>query len=279
MAADGKAPIMESAGHGVAFLRQHWRFAFLVAAIGALAQGLSLLLFGPGLMSLVVVLVVAAGAHAALLGAALHGEPGAAARLPGDTGRVGGAMAVVGFFMAIISFMIVYITMSVLLWPSREQVKAAGQDQAQLAEILNRAVESQPGLLFWAPIIGAAILFALTSRLYLAAPASVDQRRVVVFDSWRWTRGNMLRVAAARLLLLAPGLILVFALQTLIAVAFGMPGGDAAALARLAEGSPGRFAIFFAAASFVQIALYSPLEAGLSAYLYRGLRPEATPAP
>lgn len=271
--AEGKVPVLESAAQAVRFLREHWRYALTVAAIGALVQSGAFLALGASLPWVFLVLAVAACTHAAFLNAALNGQAAPPPAVFADAGRVFGAMAIVGFFLVIVIFMVAYVAMSVLIAPYAEQVKAAGENSEQLAAILNEAAAGQPSVTLWAMAIGGAIVLLLTSRLYLAAPASVDQNRISVFDSWRWTKGNLLRIAAARVVLLAPALVLVVALQTFGAAVLGAPGGDPAALAGQAQGNPLGFALFYFVAGFVQIGVYGALEAGLAAYLYRGLRP------
>lgn len=269
----GKVPIMESGGAAVRFVREQWRFILMVAAVGALLQGLTYFIFrGSALGGL---LLLSAAIYAALVGAALHGPQGARARLGGDTLRVAASMAIVGFFMAIVAFVAIYAAMVALIAPFAEEVKAAAQDEAQMRAIMLRAVESQPQLLLWAGAIVFLLLFALSSRLYLAAPASVDQRRIVVFDSWRWTKGNMLRIAVARIWLLGWALLLVGALQLLLAAVFGAAPSNMEALMALLQPTPAGL-IFGTLASFIQIGVYSALEAGLSTYLYRGLKPPDT---
>lgn len=272
-ASDGKVPIFESAGQAVAYLRANWRFVSAVAGIGALAQGLSFLLLGPSVLWLVVLGLVGAATHAAFLGGSILGTAAVPTRIGADTARVAAAMSIIGFFMAIAAFMIMYVAMSVLIAPYAEQAQAAREDSAQLMVIMNQAISAQPSVILWAAFVGIVILLALTSRLFLAAPASVDQNRVVVFQSWRWTKGNMLRIMAVRIVLLGPALILVGALQTLATAVLGAPGGDPTALAGFAQSNPALFAAFYAAASFIQIGIYGALEAGLAAYLYRGLKP------
>jgi len=118
-----------------------------------------------------------------------------------------------------------------------------------------------------------AVWMLLTSRLYLAAPASVDQRRVLSLETWAWTKGSVLRITAARLLLLAPANILVGAIGHLIGRALGMNTLDPASVAALAAANPAGYLVYILIAAFLSFALFSSLEAGLSSYLYRGLKP------
>jgi hypothetical protein len=166
--------------------------------------------------------------------------------------------------------------MSILIGPHSAEVKAAGEDQEALRAIMNRAVEDDPGVITWTMIGGVVLGFALTTRFYLAAPATIDRQRITLFESWRMTRGNFLRIVGARLLLLGPAFILVSALQALIAGALGVSAGDPVAMLSYAGANPAGFALFYSASIFLQITIFSALEAGLSANLYRSLnRPTA----
>lgn len=267
----GKVPIIESAGQGVRFLRENWRFGLGIAAIGAAAQTAAFVAFGLTPAWMLTAGLVSAFVHATFLNAALNGPQGAAARISIDGARVLAAMAMVGLFIAIVLFMCLYVAMSILIAPYAQEVQAAGQDSEQLMAIMNRAAAAQPQILMWGVIVAGVLILLLTSRLYLAAAASVDQNRIVVFDSWRWTKGNLLRIAGARVLLLGPALILIGALQSIIASAFGAPADDATALAASAHAIP--VIAFYFVAAVTQILIVGMLEAGLAAYLYRGLRP------
>jgi hypothetical protein len=127
-----------------------------------------------------------------------------------------------------------------------------------VAALLQRAAEAQPGVVRWAGAIGGLIVFALTSRFYFAAPASVESGRVLAFQSWAQTRGNMLRIMLGRLVLLGPALVFVLALSM-----------SAAEFAR-SQVAVVALAVIWASA-FVQMAVHSSLETGLSVGLYRRL--------
>lgn len=275
----GKVPIFESAGQAVRFLREHWRAVFAIAALCALAQAGAFLLLNVSVPFLLLMFFVAACAHGAFLTKAFGDTPLTFPNITRNGARVFVAVAAVGFFMTIVAFMVFYSAMGILLGPYGEQVKAAGQDQAQLAQIFTQATQSQPEILSWTLVIGGVFLLLLTSRFYLAAPATVDRKRIVVFDSWRWTKGNMLRIAAARITVLFPAYALVFALQSLVSALLGVNAADPAQLAALAGANPIQFGVFYFVAGFIQLAFYASLEAGLAAYLYRGLKPADPPPP
>lgn len=259
--------IKDSVGEALRTARALGRFVLIVAGAGALAAMVGAVL-GP--LALLAIFVVLVTCHTALISAAFNGAAAVRARLLADAGRVGAAMAMVGLVIGFIIIAGVYGAMMVLIAPFADEVRAAGENQEQLTAIFNRAVESQPHVASIALAIGAALIFYITTRFYLAAPASVVEGRVRAFDSWRLTRGHTLKIMGARLMLLLPALVLVWALQSLLAVAFGFNTSDAAALLAQVQANPG---LFFAIGLFAQIALYGALEAALSAALYRRIKP------
>lgn len=269
----GKVPILLSAGEAVRFLREHWRLALTIAAAAGLAQGVTMAVIGPNLAGILALGLIAAMTHAAYLRRATGA--GASAPLALDALRVCAAMAVLGLMLFMVAFAVTYGAMVALIAPYAEeaQVLAEADDQAQMMALLNRAVEAQPHVLYWALGIGAVLALLLTSRLYLAAAATVARKRIVIFESWRLTKGNMLRIAVARLVVLLPTAIVVWAVQSLIAIGLGLSVGDAAALAGQAQAAPALFAAFFGVAGAIQVALLGAVEAGLAAYLYKGLKP------
>jgi hypothetical protein len=272
----GKVPILQSAGEAVRFLREHWRFALLVGAGAGLAQGATIMALGPTWLGLLVLGIVAAFAHAAYLRRAIPAEPQSALAL--DALRVFAAMAVLGLILLMVALAVTYGAMVALIAPYAEEAQAIADDQQAMMALLNRAIEAQPHVLYWALGVGAALTLLLTSRLYLAAPATVARKRIVIFESWRLTKGNMWRICAARLLALVPATVVVGAIQSLLGMAMGLDVGDAAALAGQAQAAPALFAVFYGLAGGLQVALVGAVEAGLAAYLYKGLKPDAAVA-
>lgn len=267
-----QVPIRDSVGAALRFLRENWQFVVSVAAIAALAQG-AFLLLGPNLAWMAAVLLAVLGAHTAITSVAIGAPRPVAKGLVANAARVGAAMAMIGFFLGILFFALSFITVTALIAPYQEQVKAAGEDQAALQQIMEQALQGQPNVMFWAVAAGTVLLFAVTTRFYVAAPATIDRKRITVFESWRMTRGNFLRIAGARLLLLGPAFIFVSALQSLLATGLGAPTADPISMLTYAQGNPLGFALFYTASIFLQIVIYSALEAALSARIYRALAP------
>lgn len=283
----GAVPIRESVGAALRFARAQARFIVIAAAAGAAAVTLisALALAAPNL-GLVVVLassLAQACVYAALMGAALHGSDAVRTRWPADGARVWAAMAVIGLFLGIVMFVASFIASIVMvagpLGPYLGELEAAGGDNEAVMAIMLRFAEANPLALLLLTFFFGAIWMLLTSRLYLAAPASIDQQRIRTFETWSWTKGAMLRITAARLLLLAPANIFVGAIGHLIGRLVGFNTLDPAAMSAAATANPAGYLVFAFIQAFLTFALFASLEAGLSSYLYRGLKPPETPQP
>ncbi len=268
----GKTPILESASAGLRFAVQNLRATLPVAAIGAIIPACATVSalapaiaqnVGLSLLVQVASLLTQAVVYAVFLRTAfaVAGEPA-----PGGVGRsVGsllGAMIAVGFFLFIVCVVLMVVALIVVgpaVAPYAAQIEAAQTDPAAQAALVQDILRSDPAPFAVLAIAFFVIWMTLTSRLYLAAPASVGEGRVRSFETWPWTKGNMLRIIAARLALIIPLAIVVAIVQSLLQTILGV----------------GDFARAFATAYVVHIATFALLwaaEAGLSAYLYRGLR-------
>lgn len=281
MSEAGKVPVRESAGAALRFVRDHWRTAALVGAVTAAVQTFFLLALGP--LWLPFTLLAVGAAYGFFLAVALERPDGRAfGAIARNGARIVAAMAIVGFLMAVIGVVAFFVATSVLMAPYAQELQAANENEAAVRAIAERAMLEQPGVTQGVLIVVLAIWFWLTSRLYLAAPATVDRQRVTVFESWVWTRGNALGVMAARFLVLAPATALLVALQLLAARAIGFSPFDLQGMATAAAANPLGFVVFFMVSQFLQVGFFGALEAGLSAYLYRGLKPAdsgSTPPP
>lgn len=274
--AQGAVPIRESVGAALRFVRENWRLVLAAAALAAVGQGIFALL-GANLVWLIAVFLALLIAHTALVSAALGVSPSVRQGLAANSARVGAGMAMIGFFLGLVFFVLSFFAMSALIAPFQDELKAAGENEAAMRAVLDQAVQANSGVMGWTMLIGALLVFALTTRFYVVAPATIDRKRITVFESWRLTRGNFLRIAGARLLLLAPAFIFVGALQTLVAQVLGAPSSDPFALLSYSQANPMGFALFYGGAMFIQIAIFSALDAGLSASIYRALKVSSPP--
>lgn len=201
---------------------------------------------------------------------------------PRRAASVWGAMAVIAFFLCIVFFVLsLPVSMIMLagpLAPYAGDLQAAGTSETAVMEVMLRFAEAEPIPILVMMLFFGAVWMMLTSRLYVAAPATADQGRVLTFETWRWTKGATLAIIGARLLLLTPAYALVTALAYLAAALLGFNPFDPAAIAAMAQNNLVLFLLYVGVRSFLQFALYMALEAGLSAYLYQGLKPAETPA-
>lgn len=285
MAEAGKVPVTECVGAALRFVRANLRLIATMSALGALA-GTLFSAIGLFVAPLSLPAMLASGLAQAIVYAAFirvaMGEPDLASqRLVGDGLLVWAAMAVIGFFLFIVLTLGVFAAAIALaagpIAPYISELQAAGDDQEAVVAIMVRFSKENPGALLALTAFFGGIWLLLTSRLYLAAPASIEAKRVMVFDTWKATKGAMLRICAARLLLLLPAYLLVSALSYLFGRALGIDTMDFNAVAAAAQANPVGVLGYTLGASFVTLAAYSSFEAGLSAYLYQGLKP-AQPA-
>ncbi len=278
-------PVRESVGAALRFVRQNLRFVVTVAAIFAVAStivsAITLSLPQVGLLTMVANGIIQAFCYGALVGGALYGVDATRARWPRDGWRVWASMVVVGFFMFIVVFVVtIPVSIALVAGPLGRyaaELQTAGSDQAAVLAIMMRFVEENPVAILVTVLFYFVVWLLLTSRLYLAAPASVDAGRTLTFDTWNWTKGAMLRITWARFMLLVPAYVLMFAITTLLGRLFGFNVLDGASLQGALSANPIGIILFEFISSFVVLALYASLEAGLSSYLYQGLKPADAP--
>lgn len=286
MAEAGKVPVRESVGAALRLVRENASFIGSATLAGSAALGLITLLMGLApVLGLPLVLAnwgVNAFVYAAFIAAAWSGPAAARARLLPNGLRVWAAIVVVGFFIAIVMFVLliaISVALGPFLLPFADQLRSVGEDRAAATALLLAMVEAAPTPFAIAALVFGAVWLMLTSRLYLAAPASLDLGRLATLQTWAWTKGNMVRICAARMMLLAPAYVLVSALSALVGAMMGADVATPTGFVNFARGNALGAALFVFASSFISLGLYSSLEAALSTYLYRGLKPaDAAPS-
>lgn len=280
MSEAGKVPVRESVGAALRLVRENANFVGTVALVSAVAMAVITLVSnfaGPFSIFLsAAALFVSAASYGALTESALDGPGAARAKLWANGMRVLGAMLVVGLFMFIVSLVLI-IAISVMLGPVltpyAAELARVQQDSIAGMALLTRMLQENPAPFAVATLFFGAVWLMVTSRVFLAAPASVARGRIITFETWAWTKGNMLRICAARIMLLGPAYVLVTALSQLFGVAVGTNVMSPAAFATFAAGNVLGASVFVFANTLVNLAVFSSLEAALSAYLYRGLKP------
>jgi hypothetical protein len=266
---------------------ERWRAALLriwatVIACGALTAGASFAMvrfaeanIGLYLLSQMLFFAIFSYAYAAQLAAALDmtQDP---RRGVMDALRVFAAISVLSFFLFIVFFAAfipgAFIVAS-FFPPSLADLQAAEGDPAASMRLAERMLREH-----WQPMLALGLLYGaiwmfLTSRLYLAAPASVAQERVRTFETWAWTKGEAWRISAARLLLLLPVWFVLTLLQAGLSAALGAGAFDPGAMQALMTREPLKYLALLAPMQVLSLLVYSGLEAGLSAHLYQRLQP------
>jgi hypothetical protein len=262
----GKAPILQSVRAAIAL----WQGAVprllpLCAAGGALSVAAQLLAQGAGgamaapfalfLLPLIVVFIYTSFLRYAL---ALPTDLASRARA---AVAVAGAMALIGAFLFLVFLVAGMPGANIFLTGAGVDIQSVPEDDVEAAmAVMQQALYANP--LLAALIFGfyAVIWLLLTSRLYTAAPASAAENRVRTFETWSWTKDNMLRITAARLILVAPAFLFFNLLGPRVLTALaGVSTGLAIGVQVVLEAAV--------------LAVAWGLEACLSAYLYKGLRP------
>jgi hypothetical protein len=173
-------------------------------------------------------------------------------------------LAVVGFFFLIV-FVLGVVIFSIALVPAAEQ---ANVDLREITPGDEAALLQAFGEIFKGPgapyliVLGlafVAFLFWLNLRLFLVNVATIAEGRIMAFSTWRWTKGDALRILAASLIVLFP-------IQAPIWLAVGV-------LASALGSSVAGVAILTFLQAVAQNLFLVPALSGLSAFLYRGLRP------
>ncbi|MBI1188807.1 MAG: hypothetical protein GC206_15990 [Alphaproteobacteria bacterium] len=264
----GKAPILQSVRAAIALWRTAVpRLAPLCAAGGALSVLVQLLAQGGGQaiaapLALVVLPLIIVFVYTSFLRHALDLPTDFPARARAAV-SVAGAMALIGAFLFLVFLVAGMPGANIFLTGAGVDIQSVPEDDVEAAmRVMEQALYANP--LLAAIIFGgyAVIWFFLTSRLYIAAPASAAENRVRTFETWAWTKDNMLRITAARLILVVPAFLF-----------FNLLGPRVLML--LASASPVLAIGVQVVIEAAVLAVAWGLEACLSAYLYKGLRPPA----
>ncbi|HVY89317.1 MAG TPA: hypothetical protein VG942_10645, partial [Hyphomonadaceae bacterium] len=108
-----------------------------------------------------------------------------------------------------------------------------------------------------------ALVMVILSRLFMLNAAAIGERKVIFFQTWKWTSGNVLRVIAAIIITDLPAFVIMQILSGLAYESVTAGGAITNATAYAAWG---------AVLQFVAAMTGIPLIA-LGAHLYKGLRP------
>lgn len=271
-------PVLQSVRAAFEFRRLHWREA--VGALALAAAGATLSTAGDisgrttlGTVGEIVHLVAALIGYAALMRIAFADEhAGEAEFQPGPRGIQWGRpeWRLIGVGLLMVFAFIVFACLAIFLVFLITVVSGAGAlqpgtDPATFAEAIGPGGQAALSLVIIGSLLG--VLYA-SVRLSLAPAATIARREVQVFSTWSLTKGQFWRIFLATLLIGLPAIAASLLLGLLLAV-LGEPTGPNEAyraslpLALAMSVVPGLIVGFWVV----------PLSAGLTAYLYRGLRP------
>ncbi len=284
-AREGRAPILECVREGFAFIGRDWRLIVPVAATAAfgvaplevwsdVAAARSDL--GGGLIASLLALIVQAVVLAAFYRRTLsRGADPLALRLGADERNVVGVTLSIGFFYLIVFFVGLFILMGALAFllagAGIDSESLQGLPPEEAARTFIAALGNDGRVVFFVLLaLLAAGLLWLSARLALALPATVAEGRALAFTTWGWTKGNSGSIAACLVLLALGGIALSVLAVLLPSVVVGAAFGEAA---MRTPGSPAHWIMSWFSAA-IGLAFFHAPYAAMTAYLYRGLRPQ-----
>jgi hypothetical protein len=270
----GKVPVIACIRAAWAFFLENWRLFIPAAAIVAFVSQVGPLLAGlaaspnrPPQSALQAVfgdfLVYLPGIIAGLMFTAAILRKAVRDEFLAPTGLAAGADEI-----RLLGAGLVALVLWIALFSKIVTSEAAMQALLNDPEAMNKAIVEALGeggamALSLFLMLVMAIFIVLVARLYMINAATIGERRIVLFQTWSWSRGNVLRMIGAMILTVLPVMLIDNIVQT-IAVSF---------LVAIPEGSrfmPGLLAS--AIVAFASAMTTIPV-AALGAVFYKGLRP------
>lgn len=283
----GKVPVTDCFAQAWRFLEQNWRLMLPAAGITATIAvvGATLVLMarpaGGEPMSMLEasvwdIALLAPGMIASLLFYAVVLRKAVRNEFVGRTGLTFGADEVrllgvmAAFTCMILPFLgLIFLVLSMFVFSrltaTPEELNALMADPEALTLALEEALGPTGMLAFSLLILGGLFLFAYVSaRLAMVNAATVGERRVVIFQTWPWSRGNVLRIFGAVVLTALPIVFFQTLLESVtIEVLLPIPQDGAGLLTRMAVTGVTTFLVTLASIPTI----------ALGAILYKGLRP------
>lgn len=282
----GKVPIIACIRAAWMFLIENWRLFAPAAAIVAVVSQLGPLVAGAGapqnpapqtalqafagdflvyLPSGVVSLLFTAAILRKAVRDEFIGRIGLAAG-PDELRLLGAGLAMACLFVPLGG--LVVLVLSITVFSKIATSEAALQALLNDPEAMNKALvealgENGVAALSLFIMLMFAIFILVAARLYMINAATIGERRIVLFQTWSWSRGNVLRMIAAMILTVLPVMLIdniVYGIATSFVIA--VPEGS-----RFAPGLLASAIVAFAGAMTT-----IPVVA-LGAVFYKGLRP------
>jgi hypothetical protein len=272
----GKVPVVECVVAAWRFFLQNWQ-RFLPAAVitGVVSGGVPVLLTG-GAQSpqnatfanfAVFAVTAVAGVFftAAVLRKAVRDEyqsPTGLTLGPDETRLLGvlGAMALLFLPPVFLFSIVLVIVLFGRIASSPEQLEALMADEAAMSKAIADALSTPAGMMI--QLLGLVFLVFLvivSARLIMVNAAAIGEGRIVFFQTWSWSKGNVFRIVAAMILTALPVWLFNLILNSILA-------GTGAAQNLVA-------AIVVNSGISIIAALGSIPSIALGAQLYKGLRP------
>jgi hypothetical protein len=275
MAADkGAVPVVESVREGYRFAAGNWTRFLPACALVALTTGfvqVSQMSAGPMVMLAAAVSVLGSCIFsAAVLRKAVRDEFSG----PGGLGFGGDELRLIGVSLGLMAvfvppIVIVSIILAVAFLGPVFSDPAEAERLANDPEALRAAIQESLGptgsLVFLAVMTMLLAVFILVAvRLVLINAATIGERKMVMFQTWGWSSGNVGRILLAMVLTYLPVLIAIGFISGAVARIL-LPDG-------LLSADPGKLFIYGGLTGFVG-SLGNLPAMGLMGYLYKGLRP------
>lgn len=282
MSQTNKLPVLRAVSASWQFVLNSWMLllpAFLVKALisgafysmyltegesGGFSMLVGLLLFGAEVVCISMALRYSIrGEYNGLLGT----------QIGKDEGRLFLATMMFSFVMFFVLIASLYlVSMFVVAYASTtvEDMAAIADDEAAMTKVVLEAFSTPSGVviaLILAVIFLAPILY-LAARLITYSAATIARRRIMVFETWKWTKGYALQIIIALVLTYIPVyLINLLGSQALMAVLGFNLFSEGQTISRLS-------AFIFGIGSGLLSIPVILVGAGLSAFMYQGFDPD-----
>ena len=178
---------------------------------------------------------------------------------------LGVAAAMACLFVPLISHVVIVLAVTVFskLATSQQALEALLADPEAMNDAIIAAVgEGGAAALSLFIMFMFALFSVLAARLYMVNAATIGERRMVIFQTWSWTSGNVFRVLTAMILTILPVMLIDSIVSSFAVTLLGATGQGDVTLWLLAR----------TAITFVGALTTIPVVA-LGAIFYKGLRP------
>ncbi len=143
---------------------------------------------------------------------------------------------------------------------SPEQLEALMADEAAMSKAIADALSTPTGVMIQLlGVVFLAVLIIVSARLIMVNAAAIGEGRIVFFQTWSWSKGNVFRIIAAMILTALPVWLLNLVIGSIIA--------ETGAAQNLIA------AVVVDSAISIIAVLGSIPSIALGAQLYKGLRP------